>query len=90
MILNLNLILMNFVNYLERLKLNKKHPSKKIEKKILVYNETVLTEDKCDLLIPILPKDTEYDEISTKIETLENEEDFAESDLFIVLIGCIG
>ena len=25
-----------------------------------------------------------------KIETLENEEDFAECDLFIVLIGCIG
>jgi hypothetical protein len=57
---------------------------------ILIYDEKVLTEDKCDLLIPIFPKDTEYDEISKKTETLENEEDFAECDLFIVLIGCIG
>ena len=56
---------------------------------ILLYNEEVLTEDKCDLLIPIFPKQTEYDEISKKTENLENEEDFAECDLFIVLIGCI-
>lgn len=56
---------------------------------ILLYNEEILTEDKCDLLIPIFPKDNEYDEISKKTENLENEEDFAECDLFIVLIGCI-
>ena len=57
---------------------------------ILLYNEEVLTEDKCDLLIPVFPKDTEYDTISKATESLENEEDFAECDLFIVLIGCIG
>ena len=56
---------------------------------ILLYNEEILTEDKCDLLIPIFPKEAEYNEISKKTETLENEEDFAECDLFIVLIGCI-
>jgi len=56
---------------------------------ILLYNEEILTEDKCDLLIPIFPKDTEYDTISKSTEALENEEDFAECDLFIVLIGCI-
>ena len=56
---------------------------------ILLYNEEVLTEDKCDLLIPIFPKDTEYDAVSKATESLENEEDFAECDLFIVLIGCI-
>ena len=56
---------------------------------ILLYNEEVLTDDKCDLLIPIFPKDTEYDAISKETESLENEEDFAECDLFIVLIGCI-
>ena len=51
---------------------------------ILLYNEEILTEDKCDLLIPIFPKEAEYNEISKKTETLENEEDFAECDLFIV------
>ena len=56
---------------------------------ILLYNEEVLTEDRCDLLIPIFPPSSEYDEISKKTENLENEEDFAECDLFIVLIGCI-
>jgi len=56
---------------------------------ILLYNEEILTEEKCDLLIPIFPKEAEYNEISKKTETLENEEDFAECDLFIVLIGCI-
>ena len=55
----------------------------------MLYNEEVLTDDKCDLLIPIFPKDTEYDSVSKETEALENEEDFAECDLFIVLIGCI-
>lgn len=36
-----------------------------------------------------MPTNTEYDEISKKTETLENEEDFVEHELFIVLRGCI-
>ena len=56
---------------------------------ILLYDEEVLTEDRCDLLIPIFPKDEEYNEISKQTENFENEEDFADCDLFIVLIGCI-
>ena len=35
------------------------------------------------------PKDMEYDAVSKATESLENEQDFAECDLFIVLIGCI-
>ena len=31
----------------------------------------------------------EYDAVSKATESLENEQDFAECDLFIVLIGCI-
>ena len=56
---------------------------------ILLYNEEVLTDDNCELLIPIFPKDSEYDSISKETQALENEDDFAECDLFIVLIGCI-
>ena len=60
-----------------------------ISEALLNYNEEILTEQICNLLIPIFPKDNEYDEIAKKTENLENEEDFAECDLFIVLIGCI-
>jgi diaphanous 1 len=56
---------------------------------ILAYDESILTQDKCDLLIPIFPKEEEYNEISKRTEELENEDDFAECDLFIVLVGCI-
>jgi hypothetical protein len=56
---------------------------------LLLYNEDILTKDIINLLIPIMPPDEEYDEISMKTECFENEEDFAECDLFIVLIGCI-
>jgi len=56
---------------------------------ILLYNEEVLTEERCDLLIPAFPKEAEYDAVSKATEKLENEDDFAECDLFIVLVGCI-
>jgi len=56
---------------------------------LLLYDENVLTNDKINLLMPIIPTDNEYDEISKKTESLENEEDFAVCDLFIILIGCI-
>ena len=31
---------------------------------ILLYNEEVLTEERCDLLIPAFPKEAEYDAVS--------------------------
>ena len=51
---------------------------------ILLYTEEILTEDKCKLFI--FTKDNEYEEISKETENLENGEDFAKWDLFIVLI----
>ena len=39
--------------------------------------------------MPIMPSDKEYDEIFKKTEALENEGNFPQCDLFIVLIGCI-
>jgi len=56
---------------------------------ILDYNEEVLNDERCDLLIPIFPKEEEYTTVSKATENLENEDDFAECDLFIVLVGCI-
>jgi hypothetical protein len=56
---------------------------------ILMYDEEILTEEKCDLLLPIFPKEPEYEAVQKATESLENEEDFAECDLFIVLIGSI-
>ena len=50
---------------------------------ILEYNEDILTKDIINLLIPIMPTNTEYDEISKKTETLENEEDFVEHELLL-------
>jgi hypothetical protein len=56
---------------------------------LLLYNEEILDACNCELLIPIIPEEEEYDEISKKTERLEDENDFDECDLFIVLIGCI-
>ena len=57
---------------------------------LLLYNEKVLTDDICDLLLPIFPKDnTEYETVSKATEIYENEEDFAPCDLFVVLVGVI-
>ena len=57
---------------------------------LLLYNETVLKEDICDLLIPIFPKDnSEYEAVSKATESFESEDDFAQCDLFIVLVGVV-
>ena len=57
---------------------------------ILLYNEKVLRDDICDLLLPIFPKDkTEYDTVSKATENFEKEEDFAMCDLFVVLVGVV-
>ena len=57
---------------------------------LLLYNEQVLKEEVCDLLIPVFPKDnTEYDEVSKATEAFESEDDFAPCDLFIVLVGVV-
>ena len=56
---------------------------------LLSYNEDILTKERINFLIPIMPSDKEYDEVSLKTENLESEEDFAECDLFVVLVGCI-
>ena len=57
---------------------------------LLLYNEKVLKEEICDTLLPILPKDnSEYETVSKATENYENEEDFAQCDLFIVLVGVV-
>jgi diaphanous 1 len=57
---------------------------------LLLYNEKVLKEDVCDLLLPILAKDnTEYETVSKATENYEKEEDYALCDLFVVLIGVV-
>ena len=57
---------------------------------LLLYNEKVLREDICDLLLPILPKDnSEYETVSKATENYESEEDFAQCDLFVVLVGVV-
>ena len=57
---------------------------------LLYYNEKVLKEDVCDLLLPILAKDnTEFETVKKEVEKLENEEDCALCDLFVILIGLV-
>ena len=57
---------------------------------LLLYNEKVLKEDVCDLLLPILAKDnTEYETVSKATENYEKEEEYALCDLFVVLIGVV-
>ena len=56
---------------------------------LLTYNELHLNKNVCEKLLSIIPNDSEYNEISKKTETFDNEEDFALCDLFIVLLGCI-
>ena len=57
---------------------------------ILLYNEKVLRDDICDLLLPIFPKDnSEYETVSKATENYENEEDYAMCDLFVVLVGVV-
>lgn len=70
--------------------LNKiKIKSQDISDALLLYNEKILHDDNINLLIPIMPTDEEYIDISKKTENFENEEDYADCDLFIVLVGCI-
>ena len=57
---------------------------------LLLYNDKVLRDDICDLLLPIFPKDnSEYETVSKATENYENEEDFAQCDLFVVLVGVV-
>jgi diaphanous 1 len=57
---------------------------------LLLYNEKVLKEEICDLLLPIFPKDTtEYETVSKATESYESEEDFAQCDLLVVLVGVV-
>ena len=57
---------------------------------LLLYNEKVLRDEVCDLLLPIFPKDsTEYETVSKATESYESEEDFAQCDLLVVLVGVV-
>ena len=56
---------------------------------LLSYDESILTRDICDLLYPILPEEDEFDKINKATENMDNEDEYSQCDLFIILVGSI-
>lgn len=60
---------------------------------IITYDETNpengLTTERCEMILPIIPTKDEFDTVSKATENLENQDDFAKCDLFVVLVGYI-
>jgi diaphanous 1 len=56
---------------------------------LIEFDLNILTPNACDLLLPIVPSENEFNTISNETQNLENEDQFDSCDLFIILIGSI-